>query len=241
MRSDILDFLSGYLRALGNAGSQVTLADDLAVVRYRVPMGRPAELFYWGSARRALPLEAGMWLTVIGDEAATTLPALPPSMRKLADEHLMAADLPLRAGSAPDVRIAAVESPEAVAAFNRSALFAAIPAEEADRREAAFFQADYRNKPAAAARFGWASPTSVVVDHVLTLPAFRRLGLGESLMAAMAAEAGAKGARRMLLISSEQGRRLYERVGFRRLAPVAVYQHEVAHDPPRAPHGPPGS
>ncbi|WP_235031618.1 GNAT family N-acetyltransferase, partial [Geminicoccus flavidas] len=169
-------------------------------------------------------LEAGMWLTVIGAEAAAHLPVLPPSMQKLGDEHLMEADLPLAAEAAAKVQVAEIEGPEAVTAFNRLALFARIPGDRVDRAQAAFFRADYQGEPAAAARFGWAGPDLVVVDHVLTLPAFRRRGMGETLMAAMAARAGREGAKRMLLISSQQGRRLYERIGFRTLAPVVVYQ-----------------
>ncbi|WP_191057753.1 GNAT family N-acetyltransferase [Geminicoccus harenae] len=226
MQRQVLQFLQGYLNARGNAGSEIDLSDDLAVVRYRVPMGRSAELFYWGTGRRQLPLEAGMWLTVIGAEAIAHLPVLCPSMQKLVDEHLMAADLPLAAGAAAKVEVAEMEGPEAVAAFNRLGLFAPIPDDPADRAQAAFIRADYQGEPAAAARFGWADPDLDVVDHVLTQPAFRRRGLGETLMAAMAARAGRDGARRMLLISSQQGRRLYERIGFRTLAPVEVYQHD---------------
>jgi hypothetical protein len=156
MQSHVLAFLHGYLNARGNAGSEVTLFDDLAVVRYRVPMGRASELFYWGTEGQQLPLEAGMWLTVIGTEAAASLPALPASMQKLADEYLMEADLPLTAQSAADVEVVEISGSQAVAAFNQSELFAAIPSDQADRRRAAFFRADHQGEPAAAGRFGWA-------------------------------------------------------------------------------------
>ena len=39
MQSDILDFLNGYLHARGQAGSGMSLAEDLAVVRYRERFG----------------------------------------------------------------------------------------------------------------------------------------------------------------------------------------------------------
>ena len=225
MRSDILDFLNGYLSARGNVGSEITLTNDYAVVRYRQPMGRSSELFYWGNGYGQLPLEPGMWLTVIGAEAAASLPVLPPSMHKLVDEYLMKADMPLNAKAAADISVVEIKEPDAVKVFNHSRLFAAISSQETDRYQAAFFLGKYQGRIAASARYGWAKPDLAVVDHVMTLPAFRRHGLGESLMAAMAAKASEQGTKRMLLISSEQGRRLYERIGFRMLAPVVVYQH----------------
>ncbi|WP_051328653.1 GNAT family N-acetyltransferase [Geminicoccus roseus] len=226
MRSHVVEFLDGYLNARGNAGSELVLQDDFALVRYRVPMGRRAELFYWGSGRRALPLEPGMWLTVLGEKAAASLPPLPATMSLLVEETLMEADLPLQARTAGDAGVTEIQGPDAAASFNEAGLFALIPAEEADRNQARFFQADWQGEPAAASRYGRSGTDLVVVDQVLTLPAHRRRGLAETLMAAMADRAARNGASRMMLISSQQGRRLYERVGFRVLAPVLVYQDD---------------
>ena len=223
MRRTVLQFLEGYLNARGNAGSVLEPAEDRVVVRYRVPMGRTAELYHWGTSRQALALEPGMWLTVLGAEALASLPALPADLPRLADETLMIAELPLNARTASGPAISTMSMSGAVRAFNRIDGFAPIPEPAADRERAAFFRADRQGEPAAAARYGWAGSDLVVVDRVLTLPEHRRRGLAEALMHAMATKAAAGGATRMLLISSEQGRPLYERIGFRALAPVAVF------------------
>ncbi|HEX2526989.1 MAG TPA: GNAT family N-acetyltransferase [Geminicoccus sp.] len=212
-------FLKGYLNARSAAGSELAVGEDLAIVRYRVPMGRPSELFCWGTRTKRLPLERGMWLTLIGADAASWPRDLPRSMQKLADEYLMEAMLPLGAEVAADIQVH--ELADASGAARR---VAARPAAGAVHAAVAYFGAETNGTLAATARFGWADRGLVVVDQVLTQPAFRRRGMGEALMAAMSARAGALGAARMLLISSEEGRRLYERVGFRLLAPVAVYR-----------------
>src|SRR5204863_3483023 len=62
------------------------------------------------------------------------------------------------------------------------------------------------------------------VYNVATLPEHRRRGFGESVMRYALADARrAHGIRRTVLQSTPAGLRLYERMGFRRVARVSVY------------------
>lgn len=66
-----------------------------------------------------------------------------------------------------------------------------------------------------------------VADRIETMPDFRRRGLGAVVMGTLAAEAVARGARTGLLIASEQGRLLYSRLGWERVADVVIAQPPV--------------
>ena len=72
------------------------------------------------------------------------------------------------------------------------------------------------------------STTSIVagagvsgVYNVATLPGSQRLGFGEAVMRHALQEVG--GTERVILQSTPAGYRLYERMGFRTVARVAVY------------------
>ncbi|WP_026876120.1 GNAT family N-acetyltransferase [Jiangella gansuensis] len=54
-----------------------------------------------------------------------------------------------------------------------------------------------------------------VADRIFTLPRHRRQGLGSVVMGALVAAAAGRGARTGLLVASADGRRLYERLGWR--------------------------
>ncbi|TDE09531.1 N-acetyltransferase [Jiangella asiatica] len=54
-----------------------------------------------------------------------------------------------------------------------------------------------------------------VADRIFTLPRHRRRGLGSVVMGALTAAAAQRGARTGLLVASGEGRRLYERLGWR--------------------------
>ena len=60
-----------------------------------------------------------------------------------------------------------------------------------------------------------------IFDRIVVAPAHRRRGLGSALMGALGREARARGARRGLLIATEEGRALYESLGWRLLSPYA--------------------
>lgn len=61
---------------------------------------------------------------------------------------------------------------------------------------------------------------TVVFDQVVTEPAFRRLGLGSFVMRELARRAFIEGATEHLLIATEEGRALYERLGWTVLSDV---------------------
>jgi GNAT superfamily N-acetyltransferase len=66
---------------------------------------------------------------------------------------------------------------------------------------------------AASARLGRTGETGVF-DKVVTAPAHRRRGLGSTLMRALSGHAFALGMRRGLLVGSDDGRALYEHLGW---------------------------
>lgn len=59
-------------------------------------------------------------------------------------------------------------------------------------------------------------------DRILTAPEHRRRGLGSTLMGALAGAAVAAGSARGILIASEEGQRLYAKLGWRPAAGVVV-------------------
>lgn len=69
-----------------------------------------------------------------------------------------------------------------------------------------------------------------VADRIFTVPAYRRRGLGSVVMAALTTAARERGARSGLLVASAEGRRLYERLGWRVEAEMAV-AHWSGHAP----------
>jgi GNAT superfamily N-acetyltransferase len=222
----VLSFLEGYLRARDQEGSSLVRGDGIVQVHYRVPDGRPLELFCWKAPPDPGTLKLGMWLTLIGDEAIDGLGEARHSLHRLADEYLMEAQLPLRAAVAPGIRVNTLVDPNEIDTVNASGAFTPIPKAAARRGSAVFFRAMIDEVVAATARYGHAHPDLAIVDQVFTLPEFRRRGLAEALLARMGEQAARDGDKRMLLISSEQGRGLYERVGFRMVAPVAVFARD---------------
>jgi len=63
----------------------------------------------------------------------------------------------------------------------------------------------------------------VAIYNVATVAAARRRGAGAAVTAAAMADAQAAGARWAILESSEMGRSVYERLGFRQVAEVAIF------------------
>lgn len=72
-----------------------------------------------------------------------------------------------------------------------------------------------------------------VADRIFTVPAHRRRGLGSVVMAALTEAARERGARTGLLVASAEGRRLYERLGWRVETEMAV-AHWSGHAAPGA-------
>ncbi|TDD65213.1 N-acetyltransferase [Jiangella aurantiaca] len=60
-----------------------------------------------------------------------------------------------------------------------------------------------------------------VADRIFTVPEHRRRGLGTVVMGALTAAARERGARNGLLVASQEGRKLYERLGWRVEAEMA--------------------
>ena len=71
----------------------------------------------------------------------------------------------------------------------------------------------------------------VAIYNVATVPAARRRGAGGAVTAAAMADAQADGARWAILETSEMGRSVYERLGFRQVAEVAIYAGNFAGAP----------
>lgn len=61
-----------------------------------------------------------------------------------------------------------------------------------------------------------------VADRIFTVPVHRRRGLGAVVMGALTASARERGARAGLLVASAEGRRLYERLGWRVESRLAI-------------------
>lgn len=62
------------------------------------------------------------------------------------------------------------------------------------------------------------------VSFVATVPGARRRGLASRVMGATLADAGARGCTTVSLQATEVGERLYERLGFRRLGPMELWE-----------------
>ncbi|TDC52263.1 N-acetyltransferase [Jiangella ureilytica] len=82
-----------------------------------------------------------------------------------------------------------------------------------------------------------AGDADAVADRIFTVPAHRRRGLGSVVMGALTAAARERGARTGLLVASADGRKLYERLGWRLEAEMAV-AHWSGHAAPEAPGEP---
>lgn len=61
------------------------------------------------------------------------------------------------------------------------------------------------------------------ITDVMTMPDYRRRGLGEAVMRAPHADARAAGLSGAVLTSTAVARSLYERLGYRQLATVTIY------------------
>jgi GNAT superfamily N-acetyltransferase len=66
------------------------------------------------------------------------------------------------------------------------------------------------------------SGPDAVADRIETLPAHRRRGLASAVMGALAAAAVPAGATRGILIASQEGRPVYEKLGWRPVATVLI-------------------
>lgn len=143
------------------------------------------------------------WLTVPTthpDQIASALQAHGLSILRQS-ELLMTADL----GAHPDYGI-----PEAytmIVEEGESSVFAEVRAENGE--------------PAARGVVGLAG-SDAVMDKILTLPDHRRRGLGNAVMSTLAAAAVARGSTRGILISSEDGQRLYPALGWSGVAWVVI-------------------
>lgn len=70
-----------------------------------------------------------------------------------------------------------------------------------------------------------------IIDSVDTEPAFRRRGLASALMRRLAADAHAAGARVGLLMATDAGLKVYERLGWTMLAPWTTAQIRAGGTP----------
>jgi GNAT superfamily N-acetyltransferase len=64
---------------------------------------------------------------------------------------------------------------------------------------------------------------TAVIEHVLTLPAYRRRGYGRWLLRALHAEAARMGMRQVVLGSNQVGRPLYDALGYTAICHLDVY------------------
>ncbi|MEV6416599.1 GNAT family N-acetyltransferase [Kribbella sp. NPDC051718] len=78
-----------------------------------------------------------------------------------------------------------------------------------------------------------------VIDQVITEPGHQRRGLGTTVMRALSQAASRGGARTGVLVATEQGQRLYDRLGWVLVSPMTAARlcapecPELRADPPR--------
>lgn len=221
MEGMIASFVRGYLSARGQAGALLATDGGAIQVSYRQPFNREREWFVW-SADPAPPLASssqGAWVTIFHRDGAPRPAWLPGAFAQIASEHFMSATLPLKIPQPPVATARRLQPGD----LHQLQAVAGIlpPGGAAD--DVAYFAAWVGDQLAAWGRFGTGAEPDIVIDSMVTLPQYRRRGLARSILVAMDADAWRRGWRRMLLIASQDGRSLYESVGFEQVAAVSVF------------------
>jgi GNAT superfamily N-acetyltransferase len=208
LRRSIESFVDGYLHARAQASiANVAHASWGLTVRYGPGMGRPIEHFVAEAQDGfdATLLRDGDWLTLFGEQA---LPAAPAGLvaQPRASEFFMASDL--------DVLSRRLDEAEG--------RFAVAPAYEPATPGACVFRHAAEGRTIASVCCALGRGDDVVVDRLATDPAWRGRGLARNVLRAATDWARARGRRRMRLIASLDGYRLYRKLGFETVAPVRV-------------------
>jgi GNAT superfamily N-acetyltransferase len=180
---------------VGEAGWQV---DGLGPTRTReVVLAEPGAALVDACVRR---LDADTWLTLV---TAEPWPGPVPHGLRLGETHesLMARDLP----DAPSADLPAAGP-------------GVLWVVDGDR---ATVTVQVDGEAAAQGAVGVVGETAVV-DRVRTAEAFRRRGLATTVMQHLLERAAQQSARRALLVASPEGRALYSRLGWRRVASVVT-------------------
>ena len=157
---------------------------------------------------------------MVADLAAVGPPPAAPAgleIRRVGDKDGLATWTRLWAGTPPDANVDGLVELRAPGALGpgRPAPHLLALLEGAPVGCAAVFVGDRRDGPAPAA---W-------IEHVVTVPARRRMGIGAALTHACLAQARTRGLARAVLTASPEGHGLYGRLGFRDRGTVARYRY----------------
>lgn len=122
----------------------------------------------------------------------------------------------------PAMRIQRATSP--ADALLLSAIPGMEPVQHGDLREPTLrhYYCTIHNEPIAYGRSAHYDETTIWISHLYTAPAFRRSGIGMALMGRLLADAAEMGVEQTFLLSTAMARRLYLRLGFTAIGPVAL-------------------
>ncbi|MGW6914608.1 GNAT family N-acetyltransferase [Kitasatospora sp. NPDC054939] len=193
-----------------NGGHRIDVGLPGHTVRHVLPAAEP-EVLRRLAATAAAP---GVWLKVCA-EPADVVPLLGPGWRTGDTEYLMAAPLE-------------VIAPSQGAPADAPAGYRVETIADGSAIDVRVVSAD--GSPAASGRVGCAG-TDAVFDQVVTEPEHRRRGLGSTVMRALAEAARARGARRGVLVATEDGRALYLALGWDLHGPVVPAVFSPADTP----------
>ena len=140
-------------------------------------------------------------------------------------EYLMAIDLRMAGITAPDyLAVAQVASEEERTWFNQAHGREVIPLRALGDARLGYFYVRFGDDLACEGRCAMTEKSIALIDSVYTAGAYRRRGLGSTLMRAILADAAARGAVYSVLAASEDGHKLYLTLGYSVLADMLVFE-----------------
>jgi GNAT superfamily N-acetyltransferase len=227
---------AAYLRLEGSIpGVSTSTVDGFQVIRYGRPKAQVEHELMGGLAEpedvlavldRHPELADAFVQLVTTRERAAEQKFTAAGYSTIVHNYLMCRDVQSSRDSKPDPTIERLTTIDAVQRL-------------AELREDNQLYADYLNDPgivihalvvddvpAASAVLIHAAPEIAVVEYVNTLPRYRRRGYGRWLMRALHREAASAGANWVVLSSNENGRPLYEALGYSLLGYEDIYHRE---------------
>ena len=140
-------------------------------------------------------------------------------------EYLMAVDLSSAGFSAPDyLAVGQVASEEERLWFNTAHEREVVPLHALADKRLGYYYVRFGDDLACEGRCAMTEANIALIDSVYTAEAYRRRGLGSSLMQAILANAAARGAAYSVLAASEDGHKLYLTLGYEVLADMLVFE-----------------
>ncbi|MEO8610923.1 MAG: GNAT family N-acetyltransferase [Chloroflexota bacterium] len=140
-------------------------------------------------------------------------------------EYLMAVDLSAAKFSAPDyLAVGQVASEEERVWFNTAHEREVIPPRALGDARLGYYYVRFGDDLACEGRCAMTDKNVALIDSVYTAQAYRRRGLGSTLMQAVLADAAVRGATYSVLAASEDGHKLYLTLGYEVLADMLVFE-----------------